>query len=205
MELRTALDVELFAQGARALAQARDTRPKNTNKAYDPKQKEWQEFCAEKGFEDGELVYENKVIWFLNDRVLDREIRGSRYKRESRTTVNSEPVQQTLGISAVKGYIAAIVDLWSFQKSKGMNVYPTPHGEGLNGLLRAQSRTTAKFPDFFTVPLLDEGPTPCYPMIIIIDNGKTNSLGRLEYGAVIRHQYPLLYTMAHVAFYLFYR
>jgi len=39
---RAALDVELFAQGARALALARETRPKNTNKAYGPKQKEWQ-------------------------------------------------------------------------------------------------------------------------------------------------------------------
>src|SRR5947207_10406318 len=38
---RAALDVELFAQGARALAQARESRPKNTNKSYEPKQKEW--------------------------------------------------------------------------------------------------------------------------------------------------------------------
>ena len=38
---RAALDVELFAQGARALTLARETRPKNTNKAYDPKQREW--------------------------------------------------------------------------------------------------------------------------------------------------------------------
>jgi hypothetical protein len=29
-----------------------------------------QEFGADKGFEDGKLVSENKVIWFLNDRVL---------------------------------------------------------------------------------------------------------------------------------------
>jgi len=35
------LDVELFAQGARELTLARDTRPKNANKAYDPKQREW--------------------------------------------------------------------------------------------------------------------------------------------------------------------
>jgi hypothetical protein len=40
-ERRAALDVELFAQGARALALARETRPANTIKAYVPKQREW--------------------------------------------------------------------------------------------------------------------------------------------------------------------
>jgi len=40
-----------------------------------------QEFCADKGFEDGELVYEDKMIWFLNHRVLTREIRASRYTK----------------------------------------------------------------------------------------------------------------------------
>ena len=40
-ECRAALDVELFAHGARALVQARESRPKNTNKAYGPKQREW--------------------------------------------------------------------------------------------------------------------------------------------------------------------
>jgi hypothetical protein len=32
-------------------------------------------------FEDGELVYENKVVWFLNDQVLTREIRPSQYTK----------------------------------------------------------------------------------------------------------------------------
>ena len=62
---------------ARSLAQAREPRPKNTNKAYDLNQKEWREFCADKGFEDGELMYENKAIWSLNERVLDCENRSS--------------------------------------------------------------------------------------------------------------------------------
>lgn len=42
-------------------------------------------------------------------------------------------------------------------------------------------------------------------MVLIMDNGKTNQQGRLEYGAVMRHRNPLLCTMAHTAFYLFYR
>lgn len=49
-------------------------------------------------------------------------------------------MKQTLGISVTKGYVAAIVDLWSFQKSKGINAHPSPHGEALNGVLRARTR-----------------------------------------------------------------
>jgi hypothetical protein len=83
-------------------------------------------------------VYENKVVWFLNDRVLGREIRASRYTK-ARTTADGVPVRQTLGISAVKGYVAAIVDLWSFQKSKGLNSHSNPRGEALNDVLRARA------------------------------------------------------------------
>jgi hypothetical protein len=201
--------------------------------------------------------------------VLGREIRASRYTK-ARTTADGAPVRQTLGISAVKGYVAAIVDLWSFQKSKGLNSHANPRGEALNSVLRArargehrrrrlefadraagtlqdgydeakmvdavrfcwqgrkqstepylrtavdfllahnvllrsESRLAAEFPDFFTIPLPGEGPTPCFPMIMIMDNGKMNPLGRLEYGAVMRHRNPLLCTMGHTAFYLFYR
>jgi hypothetical protein len=37
----TAINVQLFAMGEEALTIAREARPKNTNKTYDPKQKEW--------------------------------------------------------------------------------------------------------------------------------------------------------------------
>ena len=115
------------------------------NKAYTLKQTEFREFCIEKGLEDGEIMSENKVIWFLNERVLNREIRGSRYKRrKQRKTADGKLIQQTLGISAIKSYIASIVDLWSFQKSKGMNTYPNPRGEALNGMLRMRTRNEHK-------------------------------------------------------------
>jgi hypothetical protein len=41
-------------------------------------------------------------------------------------------------------------------------------------------------------------------MIMIIDN-TMNPQGRLEYGAMVGHRNQLLCTMAHTAFYLFYR
>ena len=74
-----------------------------------------------------------------------------------------------------------------------------------NLLLRSESRLAAELPDFFTISLPNEGPTACFPMIMIMDNGKMNLQGRLEYGAAMRHRNPLLCTMAHMAFYLFYR
>jgi hypothetical protein len=180
------------------------------------------------------------VIWYLNERELERELRNSKYKKENCTTpAGGDSIRQTLGISTVKSYVAAIADLWLFQKSKGINPHPTPGGEALNGfprscgeyrqrwlefmdraagtlqngydetkmtkairfcwqghkkqsattepylytivdfllahnlLLWSQSRLTAEFPDFFTIQLPDEGPTPYFPMVMIMDNSKT--------------------------------
>jgi Centromere DNA-binding protein complex CBF3 subunit, domain 2 len=74
-----------------------------------------------------------------------------------------------------------------------------------NILPRSEFRLAAEFPDFFTIPLPGEGLTPYFPMIMIMDNGKMNPPGRLEYWAMMRHWNPLLYTMTRAAFYLFYR
>ncbi|EDN08838.1 predicted protein [Histoplasma mississippiense (nom. inval.)] len=72
-------------------------------------------------------------------------------------------------------------------------------------LLQGETSRTAQLPDLFILQLSNEGPTPCWPMILITDNGKTNQLGRLKYAAVMRHKNPLLCTISHLAFYLFYR
>lgn len=235
-----------------------------------------QKFCSDIGFQDGELVTERKLIWFLQENVISREIRPSRYSKV-RTTKDGETVKQTLGKSSILNYVAAIVDLWSFQSSSGVSTHPNPRGEALqavlktharrehvrkrlefsdraagtlqdsynegnmadivrfcwtgwqaqpnqkkqsvesylrtaadflfshNMLLRGESRRTVELPDLFTIELLNEGPTPCWPMVMIMDNGKTNQVGRLEYAAVARHRNPLLCTMSHLAFYFFYR
>jgi hypothetical protein len=52
---------------------------------------------------------------------LDKEIRNSRYRRKNRCTMaDGKPIRQTLRIDAFRSYVAATVDLWSFQKSKAM-------------------------------------------------------------------------------------
>jgi hypothetical protein len=73
-----------------------------------------------------------------------------------------------------------------------------------NMLLRGEDRRGLEMADLFTI-CMDEGPTPCWPMVMMKLNGKTNQFGRLEYMAVVRHRDPLLCTMCHTAFYLFYR
>lgn len=50
-------------------------------------------FHAEKGFEDGEMVHENKVIWFLNERMLNRELRRLQYVR-MRRAADGAPIKQ---------------------------------------------------------------------------------------------------------------
>lgn len=219
------------------------------------------------------------MVYFLETEVINRQIRASRYQRD-RTTTDGESIKQTIGISSIRGYVAAIVDLWSFQKNYGENHHPTPRGATLssllasyarretirkrhqftdraagtmqdgynhekmielvqfcwqgwmqaadkkhrkpqavesylrtvvdfllshNMLLRGESRRNLELADLFTISLPHEGPTPCWPMIMIMNNGKTNPFGRLEYMGVMRHQDPLLCTMGQMAFYLFYR
>ena len=46
-----------------------------------------------------------------------------------------------------------------------------------NILLRGEFWHKAELPDFFSISLPNEGPTPYHAMILIMDNGKMNQLG----------------------------
>lgn len=76
---------------------------------------------------------------------------------------------------------------------------------GHNMLLRGENRRTVEFPDLFSLELKNEGPTPCIAMVMIMNNGKMNQFGRLEYGIVVRNRNLLVCPLSQVAFYLFYR
>jgi Centromere DNA-binding protein complex CBF3 subunit, domain 2 len=213
---------------------------------------------------------------FLRLQVLHRELRTSHHKR-ARMMNDGTVIKQTLGKSAVKTYVNAIISLWEYQSSAGQNLHSHPRGMKLkallknkerqetvrkreqfvdrgvrtmldgynerdmvnivracwtefssqkqsspalieawlrtavdflfshNILLRGESRRHAELADLFTISLKNEGPTPCPAMILIMDNGKMNPYGRLEYGGIIRHKNPLFCTLSHTAFYLFYR
>ncbi|KAK4244348.1 hypothetical protein C7999DRAFT_35272, partial [Corynascus novoguineensis] len=47
-------------------------RPKNTSLAYEPKQRELQDFCRGKQYEDGDTVIEDKLLLFLVEDVVNR-------------------------------------------------------------------------------------------------------------------------------------
>lgn len=74
-----------------------------------------------------------------------------------------------------------------------------------NMLLRGENCRGAELADLFTIPLDNEGPSPCPALILMIGNGKTNYLGKTQCGIVVRHKDPFRCTMSHLAFYFFYR
>ena len=78
---------------------------------------------------------------------------------------------------------------------------------GHHTMMRGERRRAGQLADLFALDLKHEGPvgTDCTAMVLLMDNGKTNKFGRLEYVTVVRNKDPLLCTMANVAFYLFYR
>jgi hypothetical protein len=51
----------------------------------------------------------------------------------------------------------------------------------------------------------NEGYTPCFSVVGLISNGKTNKFGKRQYGAAIRNKEPLLCTMGALALQFFYR
>ena len=61
-------------------------RPKNTTRSYEPKQKEWEDWCARlEGNTDGARVTEDKLCLFLEQEVVNRESRAAGYqKRKSK-------------------------------------------------------------------------------------------------------------------------
>lgn len=48
-------------------------------------------------------------------------------------------------------------------------------------LLRGKSRRNLEFADLFTISPSHKGPTPYWPMIMIMNNGKMNPFRRLKY------------------------
>ena len=57
-----------------------DARPKNTTAAYEPKQKEFRDFCKQKQYHDGDTVTEDKLLLFLVEEVADRPLRAKSRK-----------------------------------------------------------------------------------------------------------------------------
>jgi Centromere DNA-binding protein complex CBF3 subunit, domain 2 len=73
-------------------------------------------------------------------------------------------------------------------------------------LLRGESRRHAELPDAFMLQLPKaEGPTPCWALMLRIDQGKTNQFGKVQYGVAVQHAEPLRCALGQLACYFFYR
>ncbi|KAL6410099.1 hypothetical protein AUP68_06510 [Ilyonectria robusta] len=53
-----------------------DARPRNTVAVYEPKQKEFRDFCERKQYQDADTVTEDKLLLFLVEEVADRPLRA---------------------------------------------------------------------------------------------------------------------------------
>lgn len=73
--------------------------------------------------------------------------------------------------------------------------------------LMARGETTRKLqlPDLFSMELNNEGPSKCVAALAIMDQGKMNQFGRIEYGGCIRHKDVILCPIGALALYLFWR
>ncbi|GAA5919811.1 hypothetical protein JCM5296_002035, partial [Sporobolomyces johnsonii] len=76
---------------------------------------------------------------------------------------------------------------------------------GHYGLLRSSNILPVELPDLFSLDLPDEGPSPCFAVVVLLDNGKTNKDGRKEYAAFTRHEDPAACGVGALAFYFFQR
>ena len=123
-EINARNQVELHATTLKYLAMKRDSRPPNTQDAYGPRQKEWREWCSRKRFADGELVTEGKMIAFLDQQVVGRQVRS----RPPRGAPAAAP--RLVGLATFSLYSAALVDLWKEQVSMGLNQHSNSRTNG---------------------------------------------------------------------------
>jgi hypothetical protein len=70
---------------------------------------------------------------------------------------------------------------------------------------RGQDRRVAEISDLHTFEFPDEGPTPCFPLIITLRGSKTNQHGRLETMGALRNKDPFICPLSALGFYFLYR
>jgi hypothetical protein len=72
-------------------------------------------------------------------------------------------------------------------------------------MARGESTRKIQLPDLFAMDLKDEGPSECVAAMVIMDQGKVNQFGRVEYGGFIRHRDVEVCAVGALAIYLFWR
>jgi hypothetical protein len=185
--------------------------------------------------------------------------------RGSGKVVNGERVP--LSTDGLEGYVKAIVDLYSTQRTLEGNSNPHPRGKAPSDLLSIHKRQRSKrkrqeyqdrgegtiqdtysvdelkrvashffflrsarglrdrvdllmghalmargetmrkiqLPDLFSMELAHESPSQCIATVVIMDQGKMNQVGRIEYEGLIRHREVQLCPVGALEMYLFWR
>jgi hypothetical protein len=74
-------------------------------------------------------------------------------------------------------------------------------------LLRYSNRGPMELPDLFCIDLPKEGhhPGTTKALVVVMNHGKTNQHGRMEYGASLRHREPQSCLVSAIAFWFFFR
>jgi len=80
---------------------------------------------------------------------------------------------------------------------------------GNHMLLRSNNRRPIELADCFRLECPNEGikvaNSPTYAFVVVMNQGKPNQNGRMEYGAAFRHRNPLACLVGQLAFWLFFR
>src|SRR3989440_5551323 len=74
-----------------------------------------QDWCAEMQFTDGELVSSDKLLLYVDTKVIGRANEGTRVRKRARTNDAGDAVAPTISEGTVGVEVAAIMRLWKFQ------------------------------------------------------------------------------------------
>jgi hypothetical protein len=71
-------------------------------------------------------------------------------------------------------------------------------------LLRSESLRILEYPDLFHIKFENEGVTDCNALVLVLNQGKTNQLGKMEISGCIRNKHVDLCPIGSVGLYFFY-
>ena len=118
--------------------------------------------------------------------------RTLRRRNRSIIQIHSDAWSLTSPVSMLRQWRTSmeVVRTWTLPREGMMAL----EGQGSVLFLWGESiRGGAELPDLFSPEMKGEGVTPCWAMLLIMSNGKTNRFNRLEYGwpyavNVLRHR-----------------
>ncbi|KAM4063419.1 centromere DNA-binding protein complex CBF3 subunit, domain 2 domain-containing protein [Hirsutella rhossiliensis] len=210
-----------------------NTQPKNTKRNYRPKQEEWKEWCqanwpaipdvwpasVPQGQQlPGDLVDEGKLLLFMKEeakRAVKRRRApsdtivvgggGSEYESDSdlelyestlKLQYNTIPDHTNVAWSERREIACALRTQVDFLLGNHM-------------LLRSGNRLPMELADCFPLDLPNEGfkaqGYTTKALVVVMNCGKTNQHGRMEYGSALRHRDPRSCLIGALAFWLFWR